>query len=66
MDAEIPGGAQGSSDGVFGGRGRSNVGHAHASPAAGDGEEEVRSFGEEVGLLLGEEDVVAVALGLVG
>ena len=52
-DANLPGGAEGSGKDVFVGGGEADMGGAVASPASGDGEEEVGRLFDEVGLLLG-------------
>jgi hypothetical protein len=59
---KLVGGAQGAGQDVFGGGGEPDVGHAHATPAAVNGEEDFWEFCDEVLLLFGGKHQVAVAL----
>ena len=62
LDAQLPCRVQCAVKHVLPGLCESNVGHAHASPAAGDGEKEFGHFFNEGGLLLYREYQVAIAL----
>ena len=62
LEAEIVGGLECAGEDVFGGRSEDDVGHAHAAPAAGDGEEHFGEFGDEGLLLLESEHEIAVTL----
>ena len=58
--AQLPGGAQCSGQLLRVGFGEDDVGGSVAAPAAGDGEEDLRLFGHEHGLLGGSEHEVSV------
>ena len=62
LAAEIVGGEECAVEDVFGGGGEADVSCAHAAPASGDGDEEIRLVGEEGLLQIGREHEVAVAL----
>jgi len=60
--AELPGGMESAGEDVFAGSGEPNVGHAYATPTAGNGEEDFGEFSDEGLLLLESEHEIAVAL----
>ena len=62
LHAQLPGGAQRAQSHVFIGRVQPHVGCAVASPAAGNGQEDIGSLGNELRLLLGRQHQVAIAL----
>jgi hypothetical protein len=60
--AELIGGLQGAGQDVLGGGGETDMSHAHAAPAAGNGEKDIGEFFDEGFLLLKGEHQVSVAL----
>src|SRR4051794_38959246 len=58
---ELPSGSEGSGENVLSGFGQTDLGHAHPSPTAGNGQEDVGSFVDKILLLLGGEHEIPVA-----
>ena len=62
VDPDLPGGSKGAEKKVFIRRAEPNMRGAVAAPAAGNGQKDIRSFGDELGLDIGREHQVSVPL----